>query len=106
MEKTVGDKHQIVITSKRANHSTRRTKYDICSQILQSCINHQKTKFWLSSRLKLSWKVVDESLRFLTNRELIETIKRHGETVKYKTTSKGQEALRAYETLVENYFSL
>jgi len=55
--------------------------------------------------LRLSWKIVDEALRFLTNIKLIEANKYYGETVKYQTTSKGREALTAYKFLVEEYFS-
>lgn len=97
-------KPQILITSKRADQLSRRTKYDIWSEILNSCIETQRTKFWLTSRLRISWKIVDKSLRFLENGKLIQAIKSHGETTKYKTTSKGQEALNAYELLVEKYF--
>jgi predicted MarR family transcription regulator len=55
--------------------------------------------------MRLSWKVVDESLRLLANGKLIEATKRQSETTKYKTTAKGQEALNAYKLLVEKYFS-
>ena len=72
----------------------------------ESCTNRQRTKFWLTSRLRLSWKVVDESLRLLANGKLIEANKRRSETTRYKTTAKGQEALNAYKLLVEKYFSL
>jgi predicted transcriptional regulator len=95
---------QIIITSKRAEQSSRRTKYDIWSEILQSCIKTQRTKFWLTSRLRLSWKFVDDAIRFLTTAKLIEPIKHIDETTHYKTTAKGQEALNAYELLVEKYF--
>ena len=105
MATIVRNKPQILITSKRADQLSRRTKYDIWSEILQSCIETQRTKFWLTTRLRLSWKILDESLRFLANEKLIEAIKHYSETTKYKTTSKGQEALNAYELLIEKYFS-
>jgi predicted transcriptional regulator len=93
------------MTSKKAKQPPRRTKYDIWIEIIESCAKMRRTRFWLNSRLRLSWKVVDESLRFLTTAELIEASGPRGkETIKYKTTAKGKEALNVYRLLVETYF--
>jgi predicted transcriptional regulator len=100
------NKQQILMTSKRAKQPSRRTKYDIWTEILGACAKMQRTKFWLTSRLGLSWKIVDESLRFLTTAKLIEASEhRRRETTKYKTTAKGQEAISVYKLLVRKYFS-
>jgi predicted transcriptional regulator len=100
------NKQQILATGKRAEQLPRRTKYEIWTEILGSCVKMQRTKFWLTSRLGLSWKVVDESLRFLTAAELIEASEPLGrETTKYKTTARGREALSVYKLLVRKFFS-
>jgi predicted transcriptional regulator len=104
MTTVVRNKPQILTTRKTTEQPSRRTKYDLWSEILDSCVEKQRTKFWLTSRLRLSYKVVDESLRFLTNGKLIKTTERQSETTKYKTTVKGQEALNVYKLLVEKYF--
>jgi predicted transcriptional regulator len=105
--KTVAnDKPQSLLTGERAGQHSRRTKYDIWSDILESCVKKQRTRFWLTSRLGLSWKVVDESLRFLTTAKLIEATKlQRKETTKYKTTAKGQEALITYRRLLIEYYA-
>jgi predicted transcriptional regulator len=105
MEMVARNKPQILTTRKTAGQPSRRTKYDLWSEILESCVENQRTKFWLTSRLRLSYKVVDECLRFLSNRKLIETTESQNETTKYKTTVEGQEALSAYKLLVGKYFT-
>jgi predicted transcriptional regulator len=102
---TIAKNNYQIVTSRRLELGPRRTKYDICSQILESCIEKQRTKFWLASRLRLSWKIVDETLRFLANGKLIKTTKSGRGTTRYKTTTKGREALTAYNLLVEKYFA-
>ena len=98
------NKHQIVITSKRDNQTPRRTKYDMWSEILESCLKTHRTKYWLTSRLGMSWKVIDESIGFLTKAKLIEVIDSRNSTKKYQTTPKGQGALRTYKILINKYF--
>ena len=107
METVVRDgTSQVLLKYKSGEKAKRRTKYDVWSQILESCLVTRRTRFWLLSRLNLSSAALNKALRLLEIARLIKAKKVSGEKMKYMTTLKGREALEAYYFLVKNYYSM
>ena len=107
METVVRDgTSQVLLRHKSGEKAKRRTKYDVWSQILESCLVTRRTRFWLLSRLNLSSAALDKALSFLKTAKLIKAKKVAGEKIKYMTTLKGKEAVEAYYFLVKNYYSM
>lgn len=87
------------------NHSIRRNKFEIWSEILESCNRIPRTQSWLLRELRLKTSVIKESLLFLTERNLIYKVDEENyNTIAYSTTDRGQEALRNYYNLITKYF--
>ena len=97
---------QVLLKYKSGEKAKRRTKYGVWTEILESCMVTQRTRFWLVSRLNLSSAALDKALRLLKTAGLIKATKVSGEKIKYVTTLKGREAVEAYNFLVENYYSM
>jgi len=107
METVVRDgTSQVLLKYKSGDKAKRRTKYDVWTEILESCLVTGRTRFWLVSRLNLSSAALDKALRLLERARLIKAKKVAGEKIKYMTTLKGNEAVEAYYFLVENYYSI
>jgi len=87
------------------NKSTRRNKFELWSEILETCNKVPRTQSWLLRELRLKTSSVKDSLSFLVERELICQVEEENyNTVAYLTTDKGKEALRNYYTLITKYF--
>lgn len=104
---TATNKLQIYIGRKSAQSSPRRTKYDVWAEILKSCTTMARTQSWLLVKLRLTTTTVKDSLNFLATAKLIEAVEEPKVSgTKYKTTAKGQQALKVYQHLVTRYFSI
>ena len=85
----------------------RRNKYDILAEILATCKKRPRTQSWLLAHLRLSTSSGKNYIGFLVATKLIEANKPQGlRSTTYKTTAKGKKALRKYNILTTQYFSL
>ncbi len=85
--------------------SSRRSKFEIWSEVLQSCLRKKRTQTWLLRETRLKTSVIKEVLEFLTSRNLIEHID-ESDNIRYQTTDRGKEALKKFYTLINDYFDL
>ena len=85
--------------------SARRSKFEIWSEVLEFCLRAKRTQTWLLRETRLKTSAIKETLQFLLSRNLIEQIN-DDETTKYQTTERGEEVLKKYYTLINDYFEL
>ena len=80
---------------------SRRTKYEIWVDILESCLNESKTQSYLVRMLRLKTDHAKESIDFLMTRNLLQ-MKNEGKNdwIEYFTTTKGKKALYLYYKLI------
>lgn len=83
---------------------SRRTKYEIWIEILETCLWTSRTQSWLMRRVNLKTIKIKEALDFLKSRQLVAEIE--GEFITYITTQKGSEALKQFYDLILNYFKI
>jgi len=86
-------------------NSSRRSKFEIWSEILEFCLWKKRSQTWLLRNTRLNTNAIKESLQFLLSRNLIDQIN-EGEIVKYQISDKGKEALEKFYTLINDYFNL
>ena len=85
--------------------SSKRSKFEIWSEVLESCLRRPRTQTWLLRKIRLKTQTIKTTLQFLQSRDLIEQIDDFG-TIKYLTTKKGEEALIQYYNLITEFFDL
>lgn len=85
--------------------SSRRSKFEIWAEVLEFCLRAKRTQTWLLRKTRLKTNAIKESLQFLLSRNLIEQLD-DDEIIKYQTTQRGEEALKRFYTLVNDYFDL
>lgn len=86
--------------------SSRRTRYEIWSEILEACAWAARTQSWLMRKLGLKTSAMKDALAFLVSAQLL--IKQdEPEPIQYlyKTSEKGKSALQRYYELITEYFS-
>ena len=73
---------------------------------MEACVWHVRTQTWLMQKLGLKASVLKDALNFLTANQLLEEQPEPEVGIyEFKTTNKGQDALKKYLELVEHYFS-
>ena len=85
--------------------SSRRSKFEIWSEVLEFCLRKKRTQTWLLRKTRLKTSSIKETLQFLLSRNLIEQLN-EDDTIKYQTTDRGEEVLKRFYTLVNDYFDL
>ncbi|NVM19555.1 MAG: hypothetical protein HWN80_17770 [Candidatus Lokiarchaeota archaeon] len=85
--------------------SSRRNKFEIWAEVLEFCLRAKRTQTWLLRETRLKTSAIKETLQFLLSRNLIEEQK-EGDIKKYQTTDRGEEVLKRFYTLVNDYFDL
>lgn len=85
--------------------SARRSKFEIWSEVLEFCLRAKRTQTWLLRETRLKTSAIKETLQFLLSRNLIEQIN-EVDIIKYRTTERGEEVLKKYYTLINDYFDL
>ena len=85
--------------------TARRNKFEIWSEVLESCLRTPRTQTWLLREIRLKTQAIKETLQFLLLRHLIEQIDDIN-GIKYQTTKKGEEALIKYYNLINDFFEL
>ena len=85
--------------------SSRRSKFEIWAEVLEFCLRVKRTQTWLLRETRLKTIVIRETLQFLISRNLIKQID-DGDLVKYQTTVRGEEVLKRFYTLINDYFDL
>ena len=85
--------------------SSRRNKFEIWAEVLESCLRVKRTQTWLLREIRLKTSAVKEILEFLTSRNLIQQYN-EDDLVKYQTTKRGEEVLKKFYTIVNDYFDL
>ena len=92
---------------KKANKksSSKRTNFEIWSEILEACIRIPRTQTWLLRNIRLKTKKIQKTIVFLLSRKLIEK-KSDGDTITYITSQKGKETLLKYYNLITAFFEL
>ena len=85
--------------------SSRRSKFEIWAEVLEFCLRVKRTQTWLLRETRLKTSVIRETLQFLISRNLIQQID-EGDLVKYQTTVRGEEVLKRFYTLINDYFDL
>ena len=85
--------------------SSRRNKFEIWAEVLEFCLRAKKTQTWLLRETRLKTSAIKESLHFLLSRNLIEELNEDSIT-KYQTTARGEEVLKRFYSLVNDYFDL
>lgn len=85
--------------------SSRRNKFEIWAEVLEFCLRAKRTQTWLLRETRLKTSAVKETLQFLLSRNLIEELNEDNIT-KYHTTTRGEEVLKTFYTLVNDYFDL
>jgi len=86
-------------------NSSKRSKFEIWSEILESCLRRPRSQTWLLRKIRLKTKTVKTALQFLQSRELLEQIE-DSDIIKYLTTKKGEGALIQYYNLITEFFDL
>jgi len=84
---------------------SRRNKFEIWSEVLELCLRAKRTQTWLLRKTRLKTSMIRETLQFLISRNLIEQLN-DDDIIKYHTTDRGEEALKRFYTLVNDYFNL
>ena len=86
--------------------STRRSKFEIWSELLEACAWHTRTQSWLMRQLGLKTSAIKEALEFLVSGQLLEQVKDpQVGTYEFCITDKGRIALHQYFELVETLFT-
>ena len=85
--------------------SSRRNKFEIWSEVMESCLRAPRTQTWLLREIRLKTQVIKETLQFLLLRHLLEQIDDIN-GIRYQTTKKGEEALIKYYNLINDFFEL
>ena len=86
-------------------NSSKRSKFEIWSEILESCLRRSRSQTWLLRKIRLKTKTIKAMLEFLQSRELLEQIEENN-IIKYVTTKKGEGALIQYYNLITEFFDL
>ena len=85
--------------------SSRRNKFEIWAEVLEFCLRAKRTQTWLLRETRLKTRAIKETLQFLLSRNLIEE-QTEDELIKYHTTARGEEVLKRFYALVNDYFDL
>ena len=85
--------------------SSRRSKFEIWSEVLEYCLRAKRTQTWLLRKTRLKTSAIKETIQFLLSRNLIEQLN-DGDLTKYQTTERGEEVLKRYYTLINDFFNL
>ena len=85
--------------------SSRRSKFEIWTEVLEFCLRAKRTQTWLLRKTRLKTSAIKETLQFLLSRNLIEQLN-DGDLIKYQTTDRGEEVLKRFYTLINDYFDL
>ena len=85
--------------------SSRRSKFEIWAEVLEFCLRAKRTQTWLLRKTRLKTSAIKETLQFLLSRNLIEQLN-DDDIIKYHTTDRGEEVLKRFYTLVNDYFDL
>jgi len=85
-------------------NSSRRNKFEIWSEVLEFCLRAKRTQTWLLRETRLKTSAIRETLQFLLSRDLIEQLN-EGDITKYRTTERGEEVLKKFYTLINDYFN-
>ena len=85
--------------------SSRRNKFEIWAEVLEFCLRAKRTQTWLLRETRLKTSVIKETLQFLLSRNLIQQLN-DDDGKKYQTTELGEEVLKRFYTLVNDYFDL
>ena len=75
------------------------------AEVLESCLRVKRTQTWLLREIRLKTSAIKEILEFLTSRNLIQQYNEN-DLVKYQTTKRGEEVLKKFYTIVNDYFDL
>jgi predicted transcriptional regulator len=86
--------------------SSRRSKFEIWAEVLEHCLRAKRTQTWLLRETRLKTSAIKETLQFLLSRKLIEKWSDDNDTTRYHTTIRGEEALKRFYALVNDYFEL
>ncbi|NVM55326.1 MAG: hypothetical protein HWN66_16585 [Candidatus Helarchaeota archaeon] len=86
-------------------NSSKRSKFEIWSEVLESCLRRPRSQTWLLRKIRLKTKTIKTTLQFLESRDLLEQIEDTG-IIKYLTTEKGEKALIQFYTLIIEFFDL
>lgn len=86
--------------------SSRRSKFEIWAEVLEFCLRSKRTQTWLLRKTRLKTSTIKETLQFLLSRKLIEQLNDYDDVIKYHTTDRGEEALKRFYTLINDYFNL
>ena len=84
--------------------SSRRSKFEIWAEVLEFCLREKRTQTWLLRETRLKTIMIRETLQFLISRNLIQQI--DDDLVKYQTTVRGEDVLKRFYTLINDYFDL
>jgi predicted transcriptional regulator len=84
---------------------SRRSKFEIWSEVLEYCLRVSRTQTWLLRETRLKTSAIKETLQFLLSRKLIKQLN-EGDYVKYQTTERGEEAIERFYTLINDFFGL
>lgn len=88
--------------------SSRRNKFEIWAEVLESCLRTSRTQSWLLRHLRLKTSSIKEALAILLSAQLIElvdTFHTKNGTKEYRTTVKGEETLSQYYQLLTKFTS-
>ena len=85
--------------------SSRRSKFEIWAEVLEFCLRAKRTQTWLLRETRLKTSAIKYTLQFLLSRNLIKQID-DGDLLKYQTTDRGEEVLKQFYTLINDYFDL
>lgn len=85
--------------------SSRRSKFEIWAEVLEFCLRAKRTQTWLLRKTRLKTSAIKETLQFLLSRNLIEQLN-DDDIIKYHTTDRGEEVLKRFYTLVDDYFDI
>jgi len=85
--------------------SSRRNKFEIWAEVLEFCLRAKRTQTWLLRETRLKTSAIKETLQFLLSRNLIEQLNDDNIT-KYHTTARGEDVLKRFYSLVNDYFNL
>jgi len=85
--------------------SSRRSKFEIWAEVLEFCLRVKRTQTLLLRKTRLKTSAIKETLEFLLSRNLIEQLN-DGDMKKYQTTKRGEEVLKRFYTLINDYFDL
>jgi predicted transcriptional regulator len=83
--------------------SSRRSRFEIWSEFLETCTRSPRTQTWLRRNLRLKTSSFTEAIQFLISRGLIKEQNNFG-IIEYVTTEKGEEALQQYYRLITKFF--